>query len=32
MVLMIGAWPVIIDNFVEYGKAKVESGVKMAED
>lgn len=29
---MIGAWPVIIDEFVAYGKGKVESGDKMQED
>jgi hypothetical protein len=31
-VLMVGAWPVIIDEFVAYGKTKVESGDKMMED
>ena len=30
--LTIGAWPVIIDEFVAYGKAKVESADKMMED
>jgi hypothetical protein len=30
----LGAWPVIIDDFVAYGKIKVESGYgdKMMED
>jgi hypothetical protein len=33
--LMVGAWPVIIDEFVAYGKEKVKCGYdvdKMMED
>lgn len=29
--LIIGAWPVIIDEFVAYGKGKID-GEKMQED